>query len=293
MNPPDQYRVVFDLSQKGFQWRFPAVGLIPVAVGSVFVWLARRNHWSTSRRKSGYFMLGFGCLWSGLTFSAMYSEYAGLRSAYRTGNFLVVEGPVSNFHPMPYGGHQNECFSVRSETFCYSDYAVTAGFNNSSSHGGPIREGLPVRVSFIGDSIVRLEVRADAVPNAAEQAATAETAKRDWQQRQQHDPFLNRMNLGFAIAALFLTAWWNIQPERFMGFWAKPPYKPLTVTLFKLFFAANLIGAIWQVASLLRRHRPGITDYGRVAGIAAAWIAVLWLMVTIAEWMARRQRQNS
>jgi hypothetical protein len=49
--------------------------------------------------------------------------------------------------------------------FCYSDYEVTAGFNNSASHGGPIREGLPVRVSYIGNTIVRLEVSNDSLPS--------------------------------------------------------------------------------------------------------------------------------
>ena len=103
-------------------------------------------------------MIGFACLWSGLTFSTTFGQYTSLRSAYRRSQFSTVEGRVTNFRPMPYQGHQDECFSVQSQTFCYSDYVVTAGFNNSASHGGPVREGLPVRVSYIGNTIVRLEV---------------------------------------------------------------------------------------------------------------------------------------
>jgi hypothetical protein len=164
----EQYRVVFDLYQKAFEWWFPALGLLFVSVGGVFIWLARSKNWSRSRRLFGYFFIGFACLWSGVTFSSVFREYVSLRSAYRRSQFSVVEGRVTDFHPMPYEGHQSECFSVRSQTFCYSDYEVTAGFNNSASHGGPIREGLPVRVSYIGNTIVRLEVMSDALPSDAQ-----------------------------------------------------------------------------------------------------------------------------
>jgi hypothetical protein len=289
---PDQYRVVFDLSQKGFQWGFPAFGLIFAVIGGVFIWLGRRNRWPLSRSFVGYFMVGFACLWSGLAFATMFHEYLNLRSAYRHGQFSVVEGSVTNFRPMPYQGHQDECFFVQSDTFCYSDYVVTAGFNNSASHGGPIREGLPVRVSYIGNTIVRLEVRSDVLPSAAQRAAVSEAAKTDWQQQEERDPMLDRMALGFAVAAVFMTGWWNLQPQRFMRFWLKPPYKPRTVILFRLFFAANIIGAIWYLIGQVKRHQRPMSEYRTAAEIAAAWIAVMWAMVTVMLWFARRQDQS-
>jgi hypothetical protein len=289
---PNEYRVVFDLPQKGFQWWFPALGLIFAVIGGVFIWLGRRNHWPLSRSFVGYFMLGFACLWSGLAFATMFHEYLNLRSEYRHGQFSIVEGPVTNFHPMPYEGHQDECFSVESQTFCYSDYGITAGFNNSTSHGGPIRTGLPVRVSYIGNTIVRLEVRSDALTSSTQRAAVAEAARKDWQQREERDPVLDRMTLGFAVAAVFMTGWWNLQPHRFMRFWLKPPYKPLTVKLFRVFFAANLLGAIWYVIGQANRHQRPMSEYRAAAEIAAAWIAVIWVMVTVMLRFARRQDQT-
>jgi hypothetical protein len=288
----DQYRVVFDLSQKGFQWWFPAFGLIFVAGGGIMIWLGRRNQWPRSRKFVGYFMVGFACLWSGLAFTTMFTEYSNLRSEYRKGQFSVVEGLVSNFRPMPYEGHQQECFTVQSQTFCYSDYVVTGGFSNATSHGGPIREGLPVRVSYIGGAIVRLEVRSDALPSAAERAESAKAAQKDWQQREEKDPVLDRMTLGFAAAAVFLTAWWNVQPRRFMRFWVKPPYKPLTVVLFRLFFAANLVGAISYLVGQVNRHQRSTSQYFAAAEIAAAWISVIWAMVTVMLWLARRRDRS-
>jgi len=88
------------------------------------------------------------------------------------GRVFCGRGSSQNFRPMPYEGHQDECFSVQAQTFCYSDYVVTVGFNNSASHGGPIREGLRVRVSYIGNTIIRLEV-------ATNTPATSNAAKSD------------------------------------------------------------------------------------------------------------------
>ena len=287
----DQYRVVFDLYQKGFEWWFPACGLIFAIAGGVLIWWGRRKRWPFSRRFAAYLMLGFACLWSGLVFTSTFSEYLRLRSAYRRGQFSVVEGSVTNFRPMPYEGHQDECFSVRSETFCYSDYGVTAGFNNSASHGGPIREGLPVRVSYIGNTIVRLEVRSDALPSVGERSASAKAAQKDWQQREERDPVLDRLNLGFLTAAVFLTGWCNLQPQRFIRLWLKPPYKPVTLILFRLSFAANLIGAISYLIEQVNRHHRSMAQYRAAAEIAAAWIAVIWGMVTVALWFARQRDQ--
>ena len=59
---------------------------------------------------------------------------------------------------MPHQGHSLESFEVNGHRFAYSDYIVTAGFNNTQSHGGPIREGLQVRIVAVDGRIARLEV---------------------------------------------------------------------------------------------------------------------------------------
>jgi hypothetical protein len=152
---------VFEITQKPFQWWFAAFGLIFIALGIVFIFIGK---W-TSRKRShvtGYFMVVFATLWVLIAFAWTFSEYMKYTRAYRNGTYATVEGPVENFRPMPYEGHQDECFTVRNETFCYSDYIIQAGFSNSASHGGPIREGLPVRVAYYDGQILRLDVRATA-----------------------------------------------------------------------------------------------------------------------------------
>jgi hypothetical protein len=93
-----------------------------------------------------------------MTFAGTYLEYSSLTAAKETGRVKVVEGTVTNFKPMPVTGHAMERFCVRDACFEYSDYVITGGFNNTTSQGGPIKEGLPVRVMYVRNAIVKLEV---------------------------------------------------------------------------------------------------------------------------------------
>ncbi|MEO7576992.1 MAG: hypothetical protein ABIT83_05210, partial [Massilia sp.] len=66
--------------------------------------------------------------------------------------------PVADFVPMPAAGHAMERFCVQQACFSYSDFVIGGGFNNTASHGGPIRAGLPVRVTYVDGDIVKLEI---------------------------------------------------------------------------------------------------------------------------------------
>jgi hypothetical protein len=76
----------------------------------------------------------------------------------------VITGTVRDFVPMPVTGHAMERFCVQTACFQYSDYVLTGGFNNASSHGGPIEEGRSVRVTYLehaswpGNVIIKLEI---------------------------------------------------------------------------------------------------------------------------------------
>ncbi|MFZ4536624.1 hypothetical protein [Propionivibrio sp.] len=158
------YQTVFDITSAGYKsWSFPAFGLIFIAAG-VVLFLHRKalpGWWRTRPRASSafaYFFLGFAVLWTLVSFGSTYADYRCIATAVEEGSAKVVEGPVTDFKPMPVSGHTMERFCVQQTCFEYSDFVVTGGFNNTSSHGGPIREGLPVRVSYVGNSIAKLEV---------------------------------------------------------------------------------------------------------------------------------------
>jgi hypothetical protein len=158
------YQTVFDVATAGYKsWDFPFSGLIGIAFGALLV-AGRKSFpgaWSKRPIAStvfAYFFLVFSVLWTVITFTSTYGDYKSLSQAESADNVKVAEGVVTDFSPMFASGHKVEKFCVSGACFQYSDYVITGGFNNTSSHGGPIREGLPVRVSYLGDRIVKLEV---------------------------------------------------------------------------------------------------------------------------------------
>jgi hypothetical protein len=166
-----KYEVIFDVAQGGFRngW-FPAVGLIFFAVGislakyrailpTMFSWVGPKDG-----SKLGFLFLALSVLWMTVAFTGTWRDYAALRNALKEGTVAVVEGRVENFVSVP---HKTERFSVCGASFAYSSYGVTAGFNKTNSFGGPIREGLWVRIAHFGNSIARLEIVRQGVSEGA------------------------------------------------------------------------------------------------------------------------------
>ncbi len=147
------YETVFDISDVGFKYLWlPAGGAIVAAVGVLFLFRG-------SLRRFGIFMLIIAPCWMVASFVVTNGEYLALIRAYSEGNFKVVEGPVQNFFPMPFTPNGKESFEVGGVRFEYSDFELTAAHNTTTVHAGPIEDGLFVRVAYIGNKILRLEVR--------------------------------------------------------------------------------------------------------------------------------------
>lgn len=92
-------------------------------------------------------------------FAGSYYQYSSLVTAERAGQVSVVEGLVTNFKPAPERSHSRERFCVASKCFEYSHNTPMGGFIDIKSQGGPIiKDGLQVRVAFVDNTIVRLEV---------------------------------------------------------------------------------------------------------------------------------------
>jgi hypothetical protein len=70
------------------------------------------------------------------------------------GDVTVVTGVVQDAGSSKVGA---ECFTVEAHRYCYDGFS-SIGFHQTAANGGPIRDGLQVRLSSIGDVIVRLEI---------------------------------------------------------------------------------------------------------------------------------------
>src|SRR6266404_6119686 len=137
------YVTVFDISQKPFEWWWSAIGIVIFGLGIILIkvvsrWPNQKHGKLIDAKLVGWVMVLFGPIWIVVVYNSTRSMWSELRSAYNTGQYSLVEGVIEDFQPMPYEGHQDECFRVKAEQFCYSDYASQSGFNQSASHGGPI-----------------------------------------------------------------------------------------------------------------------------------------------------------
>jgi hypothetical protein len=167
----DNFVKVFDVLDSGFKdWTFSAIGLIFCAIGIAIFFFPKiiraidipyldfKSRWG---EVFSLLFLCFAILWTVIAFSGTDFGHQRHQALVRENKCIVVEGPVENFIPMPFPGHAGESFSVSGVQFKYSDYAVTDGFNNTSSHGGPINKESYVRICYDpgGNQILRLEIR--------------------------------------------------------------------------------------------------------------------------------------
>lgn len=80
----------------------------------------------------------------------VFLQYLHALDVYEHKNYRVVEGVVEDFKPKKlFTKNKIERFSVNGVRFSYSDLIRNPGFRHSNAYGGPIREGLQVRISYM------------------------------------------------------------------------------------------------------------------------------------------------
>lgn len=157
------YQTIFEATSEPYRnLTFLIPGLAVSAVGAVLVWrpalLERFGYKQRGWRVFSWLFFLFAVLWTLSAGFLLVSRDLAASQELARGNCSVIEGVVENFHPMPKSGHDTERFEVNGVHFSYSDYATSRGFNNTASHGGPISEGLQVRICHNSGDILRLEV---------------------------------------------------------------------------------------------------------------------------------------
>ena len=159
------YELFYDAANETLTgWNFIKIGVLFSIIGALLVFWSPVKSLFVRSEMFAKFFFGFSLFWTVLATSAIFFANTEAKSSSEQNTCRLIEGVVENFKPMPYSGHQLETFEVQNVKFGYSDYSITGGFNNTSSHGGPIVEGLRVRICFLyrkrtnSNLIVRLEV---------------------------------------------------------------------------------------------------------------------------------------
>ena len=285
-----EYVTVFQVSKESPNWLPVFVGFVPLLAGCLLLIGKLLFPW---QRMSWFYPIGvclFGLVWIYLTPNDVDSK-AWL--AFENLEYSRVEGVVTNFHPMPYEGHDDECFSVQLKRFCYSDYGVTPGFHHTASHGGPIRPGVHVRIAYIGSTILRLEMAKADVRARGEYTAAADSARRESIARMENDPIQQRITTAFLFTIVILALWWNIQWRRSMGIWLRPPYRAVTQDIFRAFFAIGLISAVAELLRNLLVHPLTWQTIGPTVVTAAAMCAVVSAFNAVALRRADRRARRA
>lgn len=149
---------VFDILSKSPAWGTLAVAVVAWLICTAVALFGTRGLLGSVSRVQACVVLAV----AGAIAGAMYwFDVEQLRRArLRTeAEGITVTGVVEEFRPEPFAGHApDEQFRVKSYLFHYSYYDETPFFNTTAAHGGPLRDGLSVRITAVGHQIARLEL---------------------------------------------------------------------------------------------------------------------------------------
>ena len=165
MNDTLRYQVVFDVASHGYTtWHTALVpaGVAIVAAGLYLIvnrMLSGGEDRELRRYQSGLKIIMVVMLVGTVGMLVItWDDYAELRSALARHAYRVVTGTVTDFVPEGPDGHPTERFRVDGAQYAYSTYDITSAFHLVARNGGPIHNGVPVRISEVRGSIARLEI---------------------------------------------------------------------------------------------------------------------------------------
>jgi hypothetical protein len=150
------YKTIFELGLASFPWARVLHPLPFILIGLLLFRFCRSR---PIYRVTGLIVAPLASILFLISLILFIPNYVRLRSSYGSGRSSVVEGIVENFQPAPRSGPARESFSVRGATFSYNALDDTPCFHNAPIHGGPIRDGLDIRILYKDGCIQRVEVR--------------------------------------------------------------------------------------------------------------------------------------
>ena len=154
------YHVVFDASRNGSQLVVCLLVSILALLPGLLGWSLMNSGKPEAELRGKFYVFVSVCAFafSALFFLSEYAEFHEAKKALETGNYQTVEGTVTDFVPLPPGGHATESFKVGGTSFRYGSGWGSVIFNADWNHGY-IRNGTHVRIAYQREKILRIEVR--------------------------------------------------------------------------------------------------------------------------------------
>ena len=157
------WSVIFDVHDNPWKFLFfPFFGLIVLfgAVANVKKEVPKGDPGAPKfgTKLINWYIVGFAVLWTSIATLFAWNETFGVIRALDLGAYQRVEGPLTHFYQTAWKGHASELFSVGSIRFHHFDYDARSTFSNKIIDPGCLREGIPVRISYRGDQVLKLEI---------------------------------------------------------------------------------------------------------------------------------------
>jgi hypothetical protein len=166
------YQTVFEVScfsngglNMDLGFLFTGIGFL--VVGFILPWFSRRMNWNPVRtsQKRFAFVYVFGPFFifvGGLMVYFDVSNGCKFTSELANNQCDFVEGIVQVLHEQPSGGHDPEGgdrIRIGDKEFVYSAWTWTLSYNKTISHGGELRNGVVARLHYIGNNILKVEIK--------------------------------------------------------------------------------------------------------------------------------------
>jgi hypothetical protein len=165
----DKYTKIFEVSYfgaggLGMPLLFLAIGVL----GLVTIGRKKTSHGIENVSKRGFYLVWVP-LWFGTTlvwlFSAVHHTHE-FTMALKEGRCAVVEGTVSDkgtvsvLREQPRSGHASgDRIRIGDKEFVYSYFVASPGYRTTVSHGGALVNGASARLHYLGEAIVKVEVK--------------------------------------------------------------------------------------------------------------------------------------
>ena len=131
-------------------WKFDTFIVMPLMILVLLDYKLMQNQFQGSRRFIVQTVMVFAALLSLFMLVEQVDQYRKIVLAYQKGDYMIIEGYVENFHPMPDQGHGTEHFELDGIRFEYSDATVMQGYHTSRPKGGVITgDGQHLRIGYI------------------------------------------------------------------------------------------------------------------------------------------------